>query len=851
MTKNSSVSRAARRSRRIPAPIEDLVNDNGSQAKQIGYDLLGPVIHRYLLGLHEYHSYFDDGDTAFLFCARAGLRIKRLYELFLELSGDRSTAAGGMFWISRLSVCKGMYKRQRFAATEQIKREYYNWPLAQLVEGILRHQPDRLALCDLTREELKAHGEVFDGWLLSQQKEAKILTAYLNECSDAFEGYLGGLIEGKKRIVLIDTGWGGSAQSLLAHGFPEYEWMGTYLGRILTDAHDATITDSVIGILFENNAYDPRTPESAFTLHRHLAEQIFEPNAPSIEEIPFGSFLDAAEKLIDANLNEIPDSEADHLYLGVANYLKGNAGRLGFAEILARHQRAMAELARMLLLPTREEAKLLAGKSRSADFGKALHVPVLRAPDDGTFTTPESRVSAALWTQGQIALEYDANYARELQKQAAGLVDIAAYFDPLSELHDPRKDADLPERTQPTLAFITRTKNRPLLLRRVAESVARQTWENYVWVVVNDGGDEQAVREVINQSRIDRRRILLISNVVSVGMEAASNLGIRSSASDYICITDDDDSHAPEFAEETISFLAGPAGSRYGGVITKSEYVSEEIRGIKIIEHARQPYHDWVRNVQLAEMVCGNFFPPIAFVYRRSIWENIGGYNEALPVLGDWYFNLEFLLEANIGVIPKPLAYYHHRDRGDQKDKGVYSNSVIGGISKHEEFAAIVRNEFLRKKSASHAAASAMIIGYSIQDFRHRTAGVKGSTLDQPKDERLSALELNTKELGKMRDSADRRWVAIHLALSKKKGSWRLFANQAPKIDPDADWPELLAAVRASGRTVPVPSDFDEERYLKMNPDVNSAVQKGVVNSGYEHYLWHGRGEGRPRPLRS
>jgi len=40
-------------------------------------------------------------------------------------------------------------------------------------------------------------------------------------------------------------------------------------------------------------------------------------------------------------------------------------------------------------------------------------------------------------------------------------------------------------------------------------------------------------------------------------------------------------------------------------------------------------------------------------------------------------------------------------------------------------------------------------------------------------------------------------------------------------------------------------SDFDEERYLALNPDVAEAVQRGRIHSGREHFLRHGKAEGR------
>jgi hypothetical protein len=40
-------------------------------------------------------------------------------------------------------------------------------------------------------------------------------------------------------------------------------------------------------------------------------------------------------------------------------------------------------------------------------------------------------------------------------------------------------------------------------------------------------------------------------------------------------------------------------------------------------------------------------------------------------------------------------------------------------------------------------------------------------------------------------------------------------------------------------------SDFDEERYLRANPDVRDAVQRGEIESGRVHYIGFGYFEGR------
>ena len=41
---------------------------------------------------------------------------------------------------------------------------------------------------------------------------------------------------------------------------------------------------------------------------------------------------------------------------------------------------------------------------------------------------------------------------------------------------------------------------------------------------------------------------------------------------------------------------------------------------------------------------------------------------------------------------------------------------------------------------------------------------------------------------------------------------------------------------------------FDEAGYLRLNPDVRRAIEAGEIESGYAHYFWHGRAEGRALP---
>lgn len=791
--------------------------------RRIGYDILGPVVQRWLLALHQHLLYHDDGDTVALWCARAGVRIRDLHELFA--AGRTRGPEARMFWISRVAVAKGVFGRPggREASVALLTREYRHQPLRDLVRGLLRNRPDLLEGLDLADRALDAHGHNLPGWLTVKAPAQRRLTTFLEESSAAFDAEVDGLLGGRGRALLVDSGWQGTTQSLLASAYPATRWRGLYFGRILTPAHDPRIVQDAIGLLFEADDRDPAIPETAFVRHRHLVENLLEPGAPSIEDVRNGPAGDAVNRAIAA-CAAAPDPVADALYLQVRAYVADHAGQ-GIASILAAHAAAMPELARMILRPEPAEVPILAGRARSADLGKSLSVPVVLPPTGEEHGgTPEQRIARALWPEGQTALE--TGTSRPLGEGVEG----------------PRPAKPARRRTvtdRPRVAIVTRTRNRPVLLRRAAASVAAQDFGDYVWTVVNDGGDPAEVARILQASQVDPRRIRLVSHAASQGMEAASNAGIAACDSDYVVIHDDDDSWDPAFLEKTVDFLDGPSGARYGGVATHSLYVSEEIRGEAVIEHGRHPYNDWVRNVQLSEMACGNFFPPIAFVFRRSVWERVGGFNEALPVLGDWFFNMEVLLEDDIAVLPEPLARYHHRDRGETEG-AFYANSVIGGISKHEEFAAVARNAFLRRHGERAGIAASFALGYAMSDLRGRIErGIAPSGA------------ASGPGCGPGGGIDDRLWCAAELnaALARRRW-WRRLWRQAP-LPADIDWSELILRLARDRTPLRIPPDFDEGAYLAANPDVAAAVGRGNPITGYQHFILHGRAEGRPRTTRT
>lgn len=249
--------------------------------------------------------------------------------------------------------------------------------------------------------------------------------------------------------------------------------------------------------------------------------------------------------------------------------------------------------------------------------------------------------------------------------------------------------------TDGTVLVVTRTKNRPVLLARALASVLSQTYQNWQLHVVNDGGDPEPVNELLAlYDTALQGRCTVIHHPKSLGMEAASNSALNSAHSEYVVIHDDDDAWCPSFLAETVKFLEDTKNSRYAAVATNCTVVYEEILDDKVVEQERQPWGFWKERVDLLDQLLTNNFPPICLLIRKSVVDQIGLYNEELPVLGDWDYNLRILMLGDIGTINKPLAYYHHRR--SSKQSGNYGNSVTSGRNTHLDYQVLYRNSLLR-----------------------------------------------------------------------------------------------------------------------------------------------------------
>lgn len=761
--------------------------------------LLGPSFNYFCLRLEQYIELLDDGDTTFLFCTRAGYSIFEIYKSYLEAKGRDVPESCKVFYISRMLASKVGLVNGSKKAEVIIKNEYQFNNASEFIRGIFSSSPNSVELLkDVNFDAVDEQGALaYIEDFLDGKDYCNFIRYYLNAVESVFSDYLEHITNGKNKVVLIDSGWQSTIHNLLQDSYKKYQFSSLLFGRIFSPSSDFSNASTIHGVVFEKdieskfNKFDSKMRNAVFLLHRHIVEDILEPKFRSIEEVQY------SQDGFRPTLVEFTEN-ADYLkseFIAVLNYVKKYATE-SLCDSISKYESSLRNIYDAVVHPTEIDLQILGGVSRSIDFGKPGEVSVLIKPEDRFEGDSKARrISDAIWTFGQIAVEHkDKNTIKELQVQYIKSEELVLNNDRSEEL--------------PLVAIITRTKNRPILLKRAAKSVANQSYNNYVWVVVNDGGNESEVVKCILESSVSLRKVRLVSNPVSLGMEAASNRGINSIESDYIVIHDDDDSWEPEFLKETVSFIKTKPPGVFEGVISDTTYVSEEIRDDKVIIHDKRPYNPWVSAVHLAEMAHGNFFAPIAFLFSRRMYDQVGGFDEDLPVLGDWDFNLRFLANSNIGVVKKALANYHHRDVNIESSSQ-YSNSVIGGISKHQEYEPVVRNKYIRNTSGVYQQLSALMsISYAGTSLRHSI---------------LQVME------------------QIQVHLPNKFNERTAFEKEVHR----QELQKLASKLIHSADRDSISQYFDEKFYLELHSDVAEAIKSNVISSAFEHFINFGISEGR------
>jgi len=196
------------------------------------------------------------------------------------------------------------------------------------------------------------------------------------------------------------------------------------------------------------------------------------------------------------------------------------------------------------------------------------------------------------------------------------------------------------EKQSPSVSVIVRTLG-SRHLSEALESLAGQSRKDFEVVIVDMS--EGSVTPLLTRffTQLDNIRHLEVGRPLT--RPVALNVAIMDASAPLIAILDDDNLYDPGQLELLISGLEA----------SSADYVYCGVRPV-IFEPEGRPIACWEVSVpyRFEELILRNYIETTGSIYRRALWEKVGGYDERFEVFEDWDFIIRAAQAGKIVHLP-------------------------------------------------------------------------------------------------------------------------------------------------------------------------------------------------------
>ncbi|MWB94507.1 glycosyltransferase [Flavobacterium sp. GA093] len=211
-------------------------------------------------------------------------------------------------------------------------------------------------------------------------------------------------------------------------------------------------------------------------------------------------------------------------------------------------------------------------------------------------------------------------------------------------------------------------------LPETLQSVLSQTYTNWECIIVDDGSPDNTYE--VAQEWCDKDERFKYLKKENGGLPSARNAGIKISHGSYILPLDSDDKIHSAYLENIIkAFSKNP----------EIELVTSRIQFFGASDdELKLPNYNYKKLLVRNCFVCSSAF-------KKSSWENAGGYDENMKSFEDWEFWIRILNEkSQVYKIPELMFIYRKHNNGSlsnsfQKNPDFYFGLYDYVYEKHKE----------------------------------------------------------------------------------------------------------------------------------------------------------------------
>ena len=190
------------------------------------------------------------------------------------------------------------------------------------------------------------------------------------------------------------------------------------------------------------------------------------------------------------------------------------------------------------------------------------------------------------------------------------------------------------------------------MINRAVESILNQSYPVKEIIIVVDNPDYiEAIKFLENYKSDSKTELKVMINKRNVGLARSLNIAIGEAQYDYICRMDADDESEVTRIEDEINYLEKNGLDLVGSLMS-----TVDEKGNLICEKIQLPYRE--HDIKIISRYSGCLCHP-TWLFKKEVWESIGGYREAMIAAQDGDFILRAINQGfRIANINKVLLKY-------------------------------------------------------------------------------------------------------------------------------------------------------------------------------------------------
>ncbi len=203
-------------------------------------------------------------------------------------------------------------------------------------------------------------------------------------------------------------------------------------------------------------------------------------------------------------------------------------------------------------------------------------------------------------------------------------------------------------------------------LSQSIESVIEQSYENWELIIVDDCSTDNSLSIAEKYAKLDSR-IKVVHNAKNSKLPKSLNIGFSYAKGDFLTWTSDDNLYKKDALKEMFNFLK-EASPHTVMVCCDYDIIDENNKIIfKCVVDTRP-------EKLIVENKCG-----ACFLYKRSVAEKIGIYEDSCFLVEDYDYWLRLGLEGRIDVLHKNLYFYriHEKSLSSTRKQEIEKISIL------------------------------------------------------------------------------------------------------------------------------------------------------------------------------